>query len=253
MSVSTFEELRGLEKSGAIVATVLRAMAHAIRPGVTTAELDEIGERLLAHHGAVPAPRATYAFPGATCISVNDEVAHGIPGDRTLDSGDVVNIDVSAHVQGFYTDTGASFPVGEASPEVRALCNAGRAALRAGVGRVRTGTRFSTLGQAIEREADQQGYRVIRDLTGHGVGRSLHEEPSDVRSYFEPLDTRTMSNGLVFTIEPMLSRTADSVFQDEDGWTLRTLDGSKVVQYEHTVVVTPSGPIVLTDHRRRVA
>lgn len=253
MSVSTFEELKGLEKSGAVVATVLRAMAREVRPGVTTAELDAIGERLLAHHGAIPAPRATYGFPGATCISVNDEVAHGIPGDRALDAGDVVNIDVSASVGGYYTDTGSSFPVGEAAPEVRELCSAGRAALRAGVKRVRTGARFSDLGRAVELEAGRHGYRVIRDLTGHGVGRSLHEEPSDVRSYFEPLDTRTMSNGLVFTIEPMLSRTAESVFQDPDGWTLRTLDGSKVVQYEHTVVVTPRGPIVLTDHRRRVA
>ena len=229
-----------------MVAEALRAMASAVRPGVTTQELDQLGERYLVAHGAVPAPRSTYGFPGATCISVNDEVAHGIPGPRVLADGDLVNIDVSAELDGFYTDTGASFPVGSVSTHLKALCLAGRDALSVGLRSVRTGARFATLGHTIETLVSRRGFKVIRDLTGHGVGRSLHEEPSDVRSHYDPTDRRRMSDGLVFTVEPMVSESTHSVEQASDGWTLRTSDGSHVVQYEHTVVVSRRGPIVVT-------
>lgn len=253
MSVTSPDELVGLQKSGAVVAGTLSEMARHVRPGITTAELDAIGERLLRAHGATPAPRATYGFPGATCISVNEEVAHGIPGDRRLEEGDLVNIDVSAEVGGYYTDTGASFPVGQVPDALLALCGAGRAALSAGLGQVRSGAAFSRLGHAIESEVRRRGFLVIRDLTGHGVGRRLHEEPSDVRSYYEPSDRRRMSDGLVFTIEPMVAESTDSVVQEPDGWTLRTSDRCRVVQYEHTVVTTRRGPIVVTAPGRALA
>ena len=246
MSITTPDELRGLRRSASVVSNTLQVMFDAVRTGITTAELDRIGEAQLARHGAEPAPRATYGFPGATCISVNDEVAHGVPGNRVLESGDLVNIDVSARLDGFVTDTGASRPVGPADPEILRLCRAGRAALEAGVGAIRTGARFARLGWAVEREVTRQGFKVIRDLTGHGVGRALHEEPSDVRSFYEPRDPRRMTEGLVFTVEPMVSRTAERVREGGDGWTLRTVDGSRVVQFEHTVVVTRDGPLVLT-------
>lgn len=246
MSVSTHEELVGLRRSGAVVAGALREMASHVRPGITTGDLDEVGERFLRAFGATPAPRSTYGFPGATCISVNDEVAHGIPGQRVLRDGDLVNIDVSAELGGFFTDTGASFPVGHVRGRLGRLCRAGRAALRAGLGQVRSGARFSSLGLAIESEVRRHGFMVIRDLTGHGVGRRLHEEPSDVRNYFEPRDERTMSDGLVFTIEPMVAESTHAVVQDPDGWTLRTSDRCHVVQYEHTVVATARGPVVVT-------
>ena len=249
MSVTSSRELEGLRRCGAVVAETLQKMAAAVRPGVTTEELDEIGERHLFARGAVPAPRSTYGFPGATCISVNDEVAHGIPGHRALEAGDLVNIDVSAELGGFYADTGASFPVGDVPPELRVLCGTGREALRTGLRTIRTGARFAHLGRAIETFVSERGFKVIRDLTGHGVGRSLHEEPSDVRSHYEPRDRRRMSEGLVFTVEPMVSRTTHSVVEAPDGWTLRTSDGSHVVQYEHTVVVTRRGPIIVTAPR----
>lgn len=246
MSVRTIEELRGLRRAGVVVADTLAAMGAAVRPGMTTSELDDLGERLLADRGAEPAPRATYGFPGATCISVNDEIAHGVPGARVLRRGDVVNIDVSAALDGYVADTGASFPVGTAGRQVSALCRAGRKALAAGVAAVRTGRRFAELGLAVESVVRRHGFQVIRDLTGHGVGRALHEEPSDVRSFFDPRDPRRMTEGLVFTIEPMVSPTARRSRLDSDGWTLRTADGSRAVQFEHTVVATSRGAVVVT-------
>lgn len=253
MSVTNERELAGLIRCGAVVAGAVRAMAAALRPGVTTAELDAIGERFLASRGAIPAPRATYGFPGATCISVNAEVAHGIPGPRVLRDGDLVNLDVSANLDGYYTDTGASFPVGRADPEALVLCEAGRAALDAGLVATRTGARFSAIGKAIAAVVEGRGCNVIRDLTGHGVGRALHEEPSDVRSFYEPRDRRRVSEGLVFTLEPMVSRTARTVVAQGDGWTYLTCDGSRVVQFEHTVVATRRGAIVVTNPDRVAA
>ena len=246
MTVDSPLELESLRRIGTIVANTIQEMAARIEPGVTTLELDGIGARYLESYGAISAPRAVYNFPGTTCISVNHEIAHGIPSARRLDQGDVVNIDVSAALDGYYADAGASFPVGEVDEETLTLCQAGKAACRAGLRAIKTKQRFSRLGRAMEREAHRRGFKVIKDLTGHGIGRSLHEEPKNVRSYYDPTDTRRMSEGLVFTIEPMLSRTAESSRQAADGWTLETEDESRVVQYEHTLVATKRGAIVLT-------
>ena len=246
MTIDSPQQLQSLRRIGAIVANTVQEMASRLAPGVSTLEIDRIGARYLEEQGAISAPRSVYNFPGATCISVNYEVAHGIPSGRKLASGDVVNIDVSASLDGYYGDTGASFPVGDASEEVLALCVAGKAACRAGVRMVKTKQRLSRLGRAMEREAAKHGCRVIKDLTGHGIGRSLHEEPKNVRSYFDPSDTRRLTEGMVFTLEPMLSRTADQSRQAEDGWTLETVDRSLVVQFEHTLVATKRGAIVLT-------
>lgn len=246
MTIDSPAQLEALQRIGTIVANTVQEMAHHLEPGISTLEVDQIGERYLEEHGALSAPRSVYKFPGATCISVNYEVAHGIPSPRKLEHGDVVNIDVSASLDGYYGDTGASFPVGEASDEVLALCAAGKAACRAGVRAVKTKRRLARLGRAMEQEAKRHGYRVIRDLTGHGIGRALHEEPKNVRSYYDPSDTRRLAEGMVFTLEPMLSRTADASRQMPDGWTLETVDRSLVVQYEHTLVATRRGAIVLT-------
>ncbi len=246
MTIDSPQELNRMRRIGVIVANTIQEMGAKIRPGISTLELDRIGERYLSTHGALSAPRTVYDFPGATCISVNCEVAHGIPSGRVLRDGDVVNIDVSASLDGYYSDSGVSFPVGKASDEVLALCEAGRAACRAGVNAVKTKQRFSRVGRAMEREANKRGYKVIRDLTGHGVGRSLHEEPKNVRSYYDPLDTRRIGEGMVFTLEPMLSRTAEASRQLADGWTLETVDRSRVVQFEHTMVATRRGALVLT-------
>lgn len=246
MTVSNEEELAKLKEIGAIVARTLGAMGRALEPGMTTAELDGIGRRLLEAEGARSAPELCYAFPGATCISVNHEVAHGIPSDRRIAVGDLVNIDVSAEKDGFFADTGASFPVPPVPAEVTALCRDGRRALWEGIRAVRPGARLSGIGARIERFAERAGYTLVRNLASHGVGRSLHEAPKEIATWHDPRDTRTITEGLVFTIEPFLSTGADWVEVGADGWSLLTAADARTVQYEHSLVATRHGPVILT-------
>ena len=246
MTISNDEELAGLREIGRIVARVLQAMGRALEPGMTTAELDDIGRRLLDNAGARPAPELSYGFPGATCISVNEEVAHGIPGSRVITAGDLVNIDVSAEKNGLFADTGASFAVPPVTREIKALCRNGKRALWEGIRAVKSGQRLNEIGRRIERLANRQGYTLVRNLASHGVGRALHEAPGEIPTWFEPRDPRVMHEGLVFTIEPFLSTAADWVEVADDGWTLYTEPGVRTVQYEHTLVATKRGPLVLT-------
>lgn len=246
MSIETEEELVGLKRIGRIVARVLREMTASLRPGVTTAELDEIGARWLEHFGAIPAPASTYGFPAATCISVNDEAAHGVPGDLVVRAGDLVNIDVSAELGGYFADTGASIPVPPVAEETRRLCQTTRRALKRAVATARAGRRFNTIGRAVEAEARRSGFHVIRNLCGHGLGRRLHEYPDGLASIYDPSDRRRFTAGLVVAIEPFLSTGATEVRCAADGWTEKTVDGSLSAQYEHTVVVTRKRAIVVT-------
>lgn len=246
MSIETEEQLTGLRRIGRIVARVLREMQSALRPGVTTAELDEIGRRRLDHFGAAPAPALTYGFPAATCISVNDEAAHGIPGDRVIRAGDLVNIDVSAELDGYFADTGASLPVPPVREQTQRLCLSTKRALRRAVATARAGRRFNTIGRAVEAEARRGGFKVIRNLCGHGLGRGLHEYPDGLASVYDPADRRRFSPGLVVAIEPFLSTGATEVARAADGWTEKTPDGSLTAQYEHTVVITRKQPIIVT-------
>jgi methionyl aminopeptidase len=247
MTIHTQEELEGLQRAGRTVADVLRRMAAAIEPGMRTDELDALGERWLADAGAEPAPRLAYGFPGATCISVSEEIAHGIPGARVMRAGDMVNIDVSARVGGFFADTGASTVVPPDSALKRRVRHATRSALEAALGEVREGARLNRIGHAIERVARASGLRIVRNLCSHGVGAALHEEPTDITGYHEPRDRRVMQAGQVFTIEPFLSSKAREAVDTGDGWTLAGPAGSVTAQYEHTLVVGRHGPFVVTD------
>lgn len=249
MTIHTQEELEGLQRAGRTVAEVLRRMAAAIEPGMRTDELDALGQRWLDEAGAESAPRLSYGFPGATCISVNEEIAHGIPGERRLQRGDMVNIDVSACIDGFFADTGASTVVPPDSPAKRRVRHSTRAALEAALGEVRAGARLNRIGHAIEGVARRSGLRIVRNLCSHGVGSALHEEPTDITGYHEPRDGRLMHEGMVFTIEPFLSTKARAAVETGDGWTLVGPAGSLSAQYEHTLVVGRHGPIVVTDLR----
>jgi methionyl aminopeptidase len=247
MTITTEEELERLKAIGRIVARTLEAMAAALRPGITTAELDAIGARLLAEAGARSAPQVSYDFPGATCISVNEEVAHGIPGDRVIKDGDLVNIDVSAELDGYFADTGASFTVGRAAPSVERLCRDGKRALWVGLKEVKTGKPLAEVGNAIGAFARKNRYTLIANLASHGVGRSLHEEPSEIATWPDPQEKRCMTEGLVFTVEPFLSLGANWAEGGErDEWTLYSDPSAPTVQFEHTVVATRNGPLVLT-------
>jgi len=249
MTIHSEEQLDGLKAAGYVVSDVLRRMCQAAEPGMTTAELDALGAKWLAAADAESAPRLTYDFPGATCISVNEEIAHGIPGLRRLSAGDMVNIDVSARVGGYFADTGASFVVPPDEPVKKRVRTATRAALDAALHEVRPDARFSRIGHAVERVARKSNLCIVRNLCSHGVGSALHEEPTDITGYFEPRDTRVMREGMVFTIEPFLSTKARHAQDVGDGWTLVGPKGSVTAQYEHTLVVGRHGPIVVTDLR----
>lgn len=246
MTITSEDELAGLKAIGRIVANTMQAMARAIEPGMTTAELDGIGRDLLAREGALPAPEATYGFPGATCISVNEEIAHGIPGPRAIAPGDLVNIDVSASKDGFFADTGASFSFGTVTPAIDRLCRDGRRAMQIGIAEVGHGRPLAAIGQAVGRFAAARGYSLIRNLASHGTGRALHEAPEEVATWPTRGDRRRMHRGMVLTVEPFLSLGGHQARQGKDGWTLYSHPPAPVVQYEHTVVATARGALVVT-------
>lgn len=246
MSIDGKQDLDGLKRIGAIVAAARDAMGARAAPGVTTAELDSIGKEILERHGARSAPQLAYGFPGATCISVNDQIAHGIPSsDCVLRAGDLVNIDVSAELDGYWADTGASFPVGTVSAQENALLRATRLALEDGMAQAKAGAPVRNIGRAVERRAKRHGFRVVRNLCGHGVGRHIHEEPQ-IPNICHPGDRTVLHEGLVITIEPFLTTSATVAVEASDGWTLRTPDGSRGAQFEHTMIITRGRPIVVT-------
>ncbi|MCP8967979.1 type I methionyl aminopeptidase [Ectobacillus ponti] len=246
MIIQNEQELEALRKIGRIVALAREEMRAAAKPGMTTKELDLIGKRVLDEHGAVSAPEKEYDFPGVTCISVNEEVAHGIPGDRVIQDGDLVNIDISAALDGFYADTGISFVVGQSDDLKERLCKAAEDAFWAAMKKVKAGAKRNQIGRAVFNEARKSGFNVIENLTGHGIGRSLHEAPEHIFNYFEPRDTVLLKDGLVLAVEPFVSAKADHIVESGDGWTFITPDKSLVAQCEHTIVVTKGEPIILT-------
>jgi len=246
MTIETERDIDSLKRVGAVVAAVLREMLDALEPGMTTAELDDFGSKLLDRHGARSAPRVMYNFPGATCISVNEEAAHGIPGPRVIRPGDVVNVDVSAELDGYFADTGGTRVVPPSTPIKDRLCHATKLALHEAVAEARAGHRINRIGKAVQRVAKLHELKIIKNLAGHGVGRRLHEEPDSIAGYFEPRDTRELKEGMVIAIEPFLSTKSTFVEEAEDGWTLVGAEGNLSAQYEHTLIVTRGEPIVLT-------
>ena len=246
MTIESESDIEALKRIGRIVATCLKQMGEALEPGMTTAELDAIGDAFLARHGAESAPRVSYDFPGATCISVNDQVAHGIPGERRIEAGDVVNIDVSACLGGYFADTGGTFEVPPYAPETRKLCMSTRRALSDAMKVARAGAPLNQIGRAIERRAKKAGFGVIRDLCSHGVGRALHEDPQLIYGYYEWRDRRRLREGQVITIEPFLTTGPPHIVEADDGWTLLNARGARSAQYEHTMIITRSTPIVVT-------
>jgi methionyl aminopeptidase len=246
MTVQSENDVIALKRVGRIVSLVLQEMLDALEPGMTTRELDDLGRAALERHGARSAPEVMYAFPGATCISVNEEAAHGVPGSRIIRDGDLVNVDVSAELDGYFADTGATGIVPPSTPEKDRLCYATRLALDSAVKEARAGNRLNAIGKAAQRVARSAGFKVIKNLAGHGIGRSLHEEPEAIVGYYEPRDRRVLREGMVIAIEPFLSTKSTFVEEAADGWTLIGERGNLSAQYEHTLIVTRGSPIVLT-------
>jgi methionyl aminopeptidase len=245
MSIGSERDLEGLKAAGSVVAAALAAMRAAVRPGITTRELDEVGLEVFDANGARSAPQLVYSFPGTNCISVNEETVHGIPSERALADGDLVTLDVTAELGGYMADAAVTVPVGAASPEANALVAATERALARALPYARAGLRVNALGRVIQAEVEGAGFHVIPALAGHGIGRTIHEPPT-VPNYYDAYDTTVLTEGLVVTIEPIVAVGTDDVRIEDDGWTLSTADGSLSAHFEHTLVVTRDEPLVLT-------
>ena len=239
------ERLEGVRAAGRVVAETLDAMERAVRPGVTTAELDAVAAEVLARHGARSAPILDYDFPGTTCISINDEAVHGIPGPRRLSDGDVVKLDVTVELNGWYADACRTAFAGTAPEEGVRLAAAAREALERAMSIATAGTPLNAIGGTVEQIVLSRGFAVCEALSGHGIGRRIHEEP-DVLNYFDPELTEPLREGQVLTIEPIIAARDGAIVEGDDGWTVRTADGSLSAHAEHTIAITGASPVVLT-------
>jgi methionyl aminopeptidase len=248
MSINKESELVGMKKASEAVALTLKEMTRYATPGMTTKQLDEYGAQILNELGAKSAPYLTYGFPGWTCISVNNEFCHGIPSHKTiLKEGDLINIDVSAELDGFWSDNGGSFVLGEDIHHHQQLIDASKAILQKAITNIRGGVKIADIGYLMETEAKKRGFKVIKNLGGHGIGRGLHEEPGDLLNYKNRFDTRRFKKNSVVAIETFISTASTYTTELSDGWTLVGDKGGYMAQHEHTIVITDDKPIVLTE------
>lgn len=247
MSIQYEFEWMGMQKVSEVVAYALREMTKYARPGMTTKELDNYGAEILAGFGANSAPCLTYGFPGYSCISVNNEFCHGIPSDkRVLKEGDLVNIDVSAELNGFWADNGGSFVLGNDIHQHQKLVDASKFILKKAIASIKGGVRISDIGHLIETEAKKRGFKVVKNLGGHGIGRSLHEQPDELLNFRNRFDQRRFRKNMVVAIETFISTTSTYADTLNDGWTMAGDKGGYMAQHEHTIVVTDGNPVILT-------
>jgi methionyl aminopeptidase len=246
MTIGSQEELEGLQRVGRLVAQALLRMSEAAQPGVTTRDLDEVGASFLRAHGARSGPQLVYKFPGFNCISVNDQIVHGVPNKRLLKAGDAVKLDVTAELDGFYADSATTVVLdGEGSEAGRKMLACAQSAFGEAMKVARANTRVNEIGRAIDREVRRYGFSVVKDLTGHGVGRSIHEPPS-VPNFYHPLNADVLRDGMVIAVEPIISSKPARTVTAEDGWTMSTHNKALAAHYEHTIVITQGEPIILT-------
>lgn len=250
MIITNEEQLKKMKEIGYICAKIRDTMKFAAVPGVTTKELDEIAKKMFEEFGAKSAPITEYDFPGYTCISLNHQVAHGIPSStKILKDGDLLNIDVSGCKNGYYADTGVSFVVGKCdNPMKQKVCNVAKEAFEEGIKYAIAGKKISQIGKNVHKKIKEHKLEVIENLTGHGIGTKLHQEPQYVFNYFDPWDNVILKEGMCLAVEPFVSTKAKEVSgSDKDEWELITKDGSFVAQYEHTIVIQKnSTPLILT-------
>ncbi len=247
MSITKDSELVGMQNISEAVAVTLKEMRDYAKPGMTTKHLDNYGGQILADFGAKSAPFVTYGFPGWTCISVNNEFCHGIPSEkRALAEGDLINIDVSAELNGFFADNGGSFVLGSDIFKHQELIDASREILYKAINQIKSGVRISDIGHIIETGAKKRGYKVIKNLAGHGIGRSLHEEPSEITNYKDRLNFKRFKKNSVVAIETFISTSSSYSNTLKDGWTMVGNQGGFMAQHEHTIIVTDDKPVILT-------
>lgn len=248
MSITNELELAGMQEASKAVAYTLRKMIDYAQPGMNTKELDQYGAKILEEFGAKSAPHLTYGFPGWTCISVGNEFCHGIPSEnRILKEGDLINIDVSAELNGFWADNGASFVIGNDINEHQKLVDASKEILKKTLNNIKGGVKISDIGHLMETEAKKRGFKVIKNLGGHGIGRSLHEQPDELMNYKNRYDQRRFRKNSVVAIETFISTNSNIAVELNDGWTMVGNKGGYMAQHEHTIVVTDGKPIILTE------
>jgi methionyl aminopeptidase len=238
-------EIETMARAGAIVAGCVSLLEESVRPGITTGDLDRLAEEYITGHDGYPTFKGYKGYPAATCLSPNDMVVHGIPGPYELREGDILSVDVGVTLDGFVADSAWTFPVGEIASEAQRLLDVCQAALEAGIEQSRTGQLVGDISAAVQRTTEEHGFSVIRSLVGHGVGRSMHEDPqipNFVTSYRGP----ELREGMTLAIEPMITAGGPDVFIHDDDWSISTSDGSLAAHFEHTVAVTEEGPRVLT-------
>lgn len=245
MTIQSASDLASMRAVGRLVAQAIREMHRVVAPGMTTEQLDAVGERYLRRHGARSAPQLTYDFPGFNCISVNDEIVHGVPGPRVLKAGDVVKIDVTAELDGYIADSAITVIIPPVTTRAHNLAQSAKAAFKRAAKLVAANVRVAELGREVETEVERWGHAVVHEMCGHGVGRALHEPPS-VPNFFSPFTPGRLADGMVIALEPIISESKTAVVEDEDGWTMRTANGCLAAHYEHTVLVRGGGVEILT-------
>ncbi|HEY2939210.1 MAG TPA: type I methionyl aminopeptidase [Gaiellaceae bacterium] len=238
-------EIERMARAGAVVADTLALIGERARPGVTTEELDSLADEFIRSHGGVPTFKGYRGYPASICTSPNDMVVHGIPGPYALDEGDVLSVDVGVTLDGFVADSAYTFAIGEISADAERLLEGCQAALAAGIEQCRVGNHLSDISHAIQRETESRGFSVVRSLVGHGVGRSMHEEPQ-IPNFGEPGRGPLLATGMTFAIEPMINAGGADVVLHEDQWSISTADRSLSAHFEHTVAITEEGPQILT-------
>lgn len=245
MSIESIADLAGMKRAGSVTRAVLNAMKKAVRAGITTRELDAIGAAVMKAMGGRSAPKLVYRFPGENCISVNDEIVHGVPGDRRLVAGDLVKLDVTVEVDGYMADACETVSVGPARQESKRLMECAVRAFQDGLAAVRPGVRAFDIGRSIHNTVSRAGFSVVHDLTGHGIGRTIHEPPT-IPNFYDTRCSDVLTEGLVFTIEPLIAVGGPRTVLLKDGWTVRTRDRSLSAHHEHTIMVTATGAELLT-------
>ena len=245
MSIESNADWTGLREVARVTRLVLDALEAQVRGGITTAEMDDVAAALVMQHGARSAPAVVYNFPRTVLISVNDEIVHGVPGPRRLAAGDLVKLDVTLEKDGYVADAARTMIVDRGSDVARRLARCAADAFDAALRVAKAGACVNQIGRAVQREVLRQGFSVIHGLAGHGVGRTIHEWPT-VANQYDPFQKDVLTEGLVLTIEPMISAGSPHPVQDADGWTIRTQDGSLSAHHEHTIVITRDAPIILT-------
>lgn len=244
--LKTTRELSLMKEACVIAAGALKAAGEAVEPGVSTEEINRIAHNFITKSGAIPTFKGYNGYPAATCISINDEVIHGIPNKkRIIKAGDIVSIDVGATFNGYVGDNAATFAAGDISPEAQRLCDTTRESLYEGIKAAVAGGRLGDIGSTIQRYCEERGFSVVREFTGHGVGKQMHEDPS-VPNFGTPGRGVRLLPGMTIAIEPMINMGGAGIRQLPDGWTIKTKDGSLSAHFEHTIAITSNGPVILT-------